>query len=119
MPYLRETLWFLGLDSEGVSTEAAIADATKYFQWKHGLQHARPVKKIFLPWQSYWPSMPNRIQYHSRQLCYHASGIVKPNQIEMLDLETGKKSIWTGSETGPLHRVSLSDRYLLLRTIKV
>ncbi|KAL1973234.1 hypothetical protein VTN31DRAFT_5869 [Thermomyces dupontii] len=40
----------LGLDLERISTDAAIADAMSHFRWRrHGLQHARPVKKFFLP----------------------------------------------------------------------
>ncbi|KAL1976751.1 hypothetical protein VTN31DRAFT_3033 [Thermomyces dupontii] len=51
---LRETLAFLGLDQEGVSTDGTIADPMSYFQWRHGLLHARPVKKIFLPWPAHF-----------------------------------------------------------------
>ncbi|KAL1973754.1 hypothetical protein VTN31DRAFT_5314 [Thermomyces dupontii] len=51
---LRETLDFLDLHSGGVSIDVAMADAMRYFRWRHGLEHARPVKKIFLPWSKYF-----------------------------------------------------------------
>ncbi|KAL1977034.1 hypothetical protein VTN31DRAFT_3316 [Thermomyces dupontii] len=49
-PFLRETLKFLDLDQDGITTDEAIADAMSYFRWRLGLQHARPVRKIYLPW---------------------------------------------------------------------
>ncbi|KAL1990135.1 hypothetical protein VTN49DRAFT_5974 [Thermomyces lanuginosus] len=69
-PFLRETFAFLGLDSDDVCTDAVIADARIYFRWRYGLQHAQPVKKIFLPWPEHLPGRPDKIQYHSRRLYY-------------------------------------------------
>ena len=47
--FLRETFAFLDLDLKGVSTDAASTDAMSYFRWRHGLEHARSVKGVFLP----------------------------------------------------------------------
>lgn len=71
MPYLRETLEFLRLNSEGISIDAAIADAKSSFRWRLGLQHAQPIKKIF-NWPAPLLGMPNGIRYHSRRLSYHS-----------------------------------------------
>ncbi|KAL1997088.1 hypothetical protein VTN49DRAFT_7953 [Thermomyces lanuginosus] len=111
-PILRQTLAFLGLDQEGVSTDAAMADAMNYFRWRYNLEHARPIKRIFLPWPTDFPYMPVRIDCRSRRLCYTTP---KSSQAEIINLETGKKSTWPYSHhhLGYVQFVMLSDRYLV------
>lgn len=111
---MRETLSFLGLDREGVNTEKAITDAMSYFRWRYGLEHARPVKKIFLPWPTHFADLTlKKVHCGSRRLCYN---IPLSNKAVILNLETGEKSTWTSS--GQLTRYFdffwLSDRYLLI-----
>lgn len=103
--------------------DEAIADAMSYFRWRHGLQHARPVKKIFLTWSELGKvsAEPFGIQHHSRQLCYgipHDNRRDFPNnmEVEILSLETGDKSVWTVSETESIDHFVLSDRYLVMRS---
>lgn len=110
---LGETLAFLGLDLESVTTNEAIADAMCYFRWRYG-RHAQPLKKILLPWPEPWPSTLNDVQCHLRRLCYCIS---ERNEVELLNLETGHRSIWTGGEMGSLRHVVLSDRYLVLVSV--
>ncbi|KAL1997092.1 hypothetical protein VTN49DRAFT_7957 [Thermomyces lanuginosus] len=89
-PYLRETLAFLGLDLNGASTDAANADAMSYFRWRHGLERAQPVKKIFLPWPTHFANLGSgRVHCRSRRLCYN---IPVSNKAVVLDLETGKRN---------------------------
>jgi len=111
-PLLRETLTFLGLDLEGVSTDVALADAMSYFQWRHNLQYARPIKKIFLPWPASFTSLPAKIQCRSRRLCCN---MPKGGRAGMLNLETGEKSTWalSGKLTQIVDFLKLSDRYLV------
>lgn len=110
-PVLRQTLAFLGLDLEGITTDVAMANAMRYFRWQYGLQHARPVKKIFVPWPAQWPNVPDKVLYHSRRLCYI---LPYSNEVELFNLDTGERSNWTGSKTGLLHHFSISDRYLVM-----
>ncbi|KAL1994047.1 hypothetical protein VTN49DRAFT_2716 [Thermomyces lanuginosus] len=56
---LRRTLAFLNIDGANV----AASDAVTYFRWQHGLQCARPVKKIFLPWSQ--TLRMQKVAYHS------------------------------------------------------
>lgn len=78
-----------------------------YIRWLLGLQYACPVKKLFLPWPraSYWPK---ETRYHARRLFYIVPG--RENQVAMLDLEAGKRLIWTNRT--PIHTFRISDQYL-------
>ena len=113
-PFLRETLEFLGLDEDGVDIGSAIADAMSYFRWRLGLEHARPVKKIFLSWPKHMPRLPCPIRYHSRQLCYRNTN---PHRkfVETLNLETGERSIFASDDDDltPRKLFALSDRYVV------
>lgn len=109
---MRNTLAFLGLDEEGVSVDAAIADAISYFRWHHGLQHAQPVRKISLPWSADMSSLPKRpIQCHSRRLCYTLRG--NEEAVEIMDLGTGETTTFAG-HMGAYDHLVLSDRYLIV-----
>ena len=92
---LRETVAFLNMEE---SIDEATANAMTYFHWRHGLGNCRPgpIKKIvFIPWSDP-PSTPAEVWYHSRRLFYRMVGHF---EVEMLDLETGKKeSTWIGEE---------------------
>ena len=61
------------------------------------------------------PDIPDAILCHSRRLCY-----ILPcrNEIEMLKLDTGERSVWTaggaGGMGGSKRCLSVSDRYLVL-----
>ncbi|KAL1973755.1 hypothetical protein VTN31DRAFT_5315 [Thermomyces dupontii] len=110
-PFLREALAFLGLDEEGVSTDVAMADAMSYIRWRYGLEHARPVKKVFLPWREPLPRKPDETFCCSRRLCYN---VVNRNEAEIFNLETGETSIWTDPGRAALRRLALSDRYLVM-----
>ena len=81
VPALRETLASLGVDLEEVSTEISMADTIRYFRWRHGLQHAQPVKEIFLPWPAHCSNIVKNglrmvyddlrtVRCHSHRLCY-------------------------------------------------
>ncbi|KAL1993593.1 hypothetical protein VTN49DRAFT_2262 [Thermomyces lanuginosus] len=113
-PFLRETLTFLGLDSEGISTDGAISDAMRYFRWRHGLEHARPVKKTFIPWPEHLPGMPEVIQCHSHRLCY---GNDNQSKVEILNIENGEKSFLSGCERGTVRDLCISNRYVVLGTL--
>lgn len=69
-----------------------------YIRWLHGLEFARPVRKLFIP---LFPTPQNceYIAYHSRRLCY-----IMPdrNNLAMLDFETGKRSIFSKDTGGIL-----------------
>lgn len=56
------------------------------------------------------------IEYSSRRMCYSTA---KLNEVEMLDLETGERLIWTSSERRSEARcfVSLSGRYLVMDSL--
>lgn len=112
MSVLHDTVEFLGLDLK--DTDLANADATRYFQWRHRLQCGRPVKKIFLPWPTGSSGRPAEIKCHSRRLYYRYWG---EEEIEMLNLETGERSIWSinGSDSevvSSIGQFTLSGRYL-------
>ena len=55
--------------------------------------------------------MPKAVRCHSRRLCYY---IEKRKEVEMLNLETGERSIWAASGAESLRHLSLSNRYLVL-----
>lgn len=114
---MRPALALLGLGSEGVSTDVKIDDAIKIIRWRRGLECARPVKKVFLPWPEPKVTpispMPSEIRYRSRRLCYD-----RPNckTVEMLDLDAAVTEIWTDGEK-QFDDFILSDRYLVLSTL--
>ncbi|KAL1995472.1 hypothetical protein VTN49DRAFT_1659 [Thermomyces lanuginosus] len=86
---LRRSLVFLGLDGKNVSTN----DAMTYSRWHHGRQSGRPVKKVFLPCSDPLGNILNSCDYylyHSRRLVH---GVFVSNEVEMLALETGDRSI--------------------------
>ncbi|KAL1975051.1 hypothetical protein VTN31DRAFT_3443 [Thermomyces dupontii] len=107
---LREAIEILSLDRKSV--DVTIAGAISYIQWKHRLQCGRPVKRIFLPWPPGQSYAPCEVRYHSRRFCYRC---LDREEIHMLNLETGEKSIWTsGSDVGHIFSLTLSDRYLVV-----
>lgn len=68
---MRLTLEILGLEDEEVATK----DAMTYFEWRHRLQHGRPVKKFFFAGaDDSGEPIRERKQYHymyaARRLCY-------------------------------------------------
>lgn len=81
----------------------------------HNLQLARPVKKVFFPWVQDELGQPRRglIAYHSRNICYIIDG-KDGSKIAIVDLQTGKKSIWDNEAGEPLSFLGLSDRYLVM-----
>ena len=103
---MRQTLAFLSMES----TDVASADVATYFRWRHGLQCGRPVKKIFLPWSRRESIMPADFVYHSRRLFYRS---LYGYEIEMLDLETGRRSTWVEEDAQHegLFRLLASDCY--------
>lgn len=107
--FARDFFTFLGLDLKG--RDLTDADAMCYFRCQHGLQCGRPVKKFFLPWSADLPPiMLEDVHCDSRRLCYQ---IFSTEEFQMLNLETGKRSMWTKSEGTKYHPI-LSDRYLVL-----
>lgn len=92
-----------------------------YFRWQHGLRCGRPVKKIFLPWPAESSRLPAEIKCHSRRLYYR---YWDREDIEMLNLETGERSIWSpdtrdSKVINSLTQFTLSGRYLVLVTVRV
>lgn len=97
-----------------------------YFRWLHGLQSARPIKKVFLQWPNEyeprdlehspelpWPLLDNRYEfeegalfygyaYHSRRLACIIPTIPGngSDMVVVLDLETGQKSVWANVVEG-------------------
>ncbi|KAL1995421.1 hypothetical protein VTN49DRAFT_1608 [Thermomyces lanuginosus] len=115
-PVLRETLAFLDLEREVVGTNVPIADAMRYLRWRHGLQHARPVRKIFFPWPAHWSIIPASVRCHSRRLCYPIAG---SDNFEFLNLETGERSVWFDSERESCYfQYKMSGRYLVLQALR-
>lgn len=108
MAVLRRTLEFLNIDGSDVSA----AEEMTYFRWQHGLLYGEPVKKLFLPWPV-TPSMPETISYRSRRLCYRMKNA---REVELLNLESGEKLIWTGSErlVNDHWDLRVSDRYAVI-----
>lgn len=96
----------------GMETEHAKAEAMFYFRWLYGLEFARPVKKVFLPWLQFEGKI-NQIVYHSRRLCYAISER-DGAKVVMLNLETGRRSVWANDAGHYLQEVILSDRYLVI-----
>ncbi|KAL1976132.1 hypothetical protein VTN31DRAFT_2414 [Thermomyces dupontii] len=88
------TLAALGLEATNVKS----TNPMTYIRWLHGLEFARPVRKLFIP---LFPTPQNceYIAYHSRRLCY-----IMPdrNNLAMLDFETGKRSIFSKDTGGIL-----------------
>lgn len=105
---LPRTLAALGMETKNVT----VTDAVTYFRWLHGLQSARPVKKVFLPW-SHRGGKLEQIVYHSRRLCYIISAR-DGSHVEILGLETGKRSFWFNDARHYLREVTLSDRYVVM-----
>lgn len=63
------------------------------------LQYAQPVRKIILPWPAEYSSpSAGETQYHSSLLFYDNS---KRSEVQMLDLEAGKKLAWACSRGIP------------------
>lgn len=69
-PILRETIAFLGLNSK--DADRADVNATSYFRWRHRLQCARPVRRIFFHWPAGLVNLQSDVSYHSRRLCFYS-----------------------------------------------
>lgn len=63
MSALRRTLESLGIED----TDIPATEAMTYFRWQHGLQYARPIKKVFLRWPDA-QRKPTAVTYCSRRL---------------------------------------------------
>lgn len=85
---LSRTLGELGIESTNVRS----SEAMSYILWLVSLQSSRPVKKIFFPWNGL-PVEPSEVLYHSRRVFYKIRD--RNKEASMLNLETGKTSIWT------------------------
>ncbi|KAL1990785.1 hypothetical protein VTN49DRAFT_6624 [Thermomyces lanuginosus] len=73
----------------------------------------RPVKKVFLPWKGLI-GLPPDVSCYSRRLFHFMPERI--NDIEMLDLESGKKLIWMDDYPDmEVLDFTLSDRYLVRR----
>lgn len=59
--YLPDTLEELGIESKSINS----AKVMTYFRWLHGLQSARPVKKVDFNWRDLGVQ-PQTFLYHSR-----------------------------------------------------
>lgn len=90
------------------------SDAMKYFRWQYGLQCGRPVRKSFLSWPSDLAERPAEVCYSSARLCYR----FHTNNVQILDLRTGKISIWTEEDAGDIAdwEIRVSDSFVVLLT---
>lgn len=107
MPLLRQALQLLNMEGMVVP----VASAMTYIRWAHALRFARPIKKVFVPWSAR-SRIPGEIVYNSRRLCCSVLG--PRNEIEMLNLETGERSVWTDEAADELLGFAVSDRYLVM-----
>lgn len=121
------------------TTNVTAAKAKTYFKWLHGLQSARPVKKVFLPWPDIdamlaWSddyeddtyqseNGPRDIMYHLLDIAYHSRRLVyvvppltdeDVYRVAVLNLETGNISFWAHLSLDRLDSIKLSDRYLVM-----
>lgn len=79
-----------------------------YIRWLCDLQSAHPVKKVFLPWREI--AQPHTFLYHSRQMFHKVRH--RDEEVVMLNLETGERSILTNRT--PVHMIRMSGRYLFM-----
>lgn len=121
------------------ATKVTVAEAKTYFRWLHGLQSARPVKKVFFPWPDVdamlaWSDDylddtyqsvygPRDMMYHLLDIAYHSrriAFIVPPftdadvYRVAVLNLETGNISFWAHLSWDRLDSIKLSERYLVM-----
>lgn len=76
----------------------AADDVMAYFRWRHSLEYAKPVKRVFLPFDESRKGRTD-ILYDSRQLCF---GSLYANTLETLNLETRRRSRFNGNGMGPI-----------------